>query len=344
MADVYLHGHHASVLASHGARTAADSAAYLLPRLRDGMRVLDVGCGPGTITLDLAEAVAPTGAVTGIENVEGPLEHARATPPHAVTSAREFDPRPTSGSFRMPDDSFDVVHAHQVLQHLTDPVGALREMARVRVPAVWSPCATSTTPSMVWHPASEGMTRWLEVYRRLARLNHAEPDAGRHLVAWAHAAGLTRLEPSASLWTYATPEQCAWWGRHLGPPRARVDLRDAGARARARDARRPGGHQRRLAGVVDAPRRVVRDDPRRGDRPRLTPVRSVRSVAAWRRVAGPVASGRETVREVRREFARVAPCRAPPAPSPWSPTPPRRRRASRPSWSVSRRRSASSRA
>jgi hypothetical protein len=65
---------------------------------------------------------------------------------------------------------------------------------------------------MVWHLASAGMTRWLEVYRRLARLNHAEPDAGRHLVAWAHAAGLERLAPSASLWTYATAAQCAWWG------------------------------------------------------------------------------------------------------------------------------------
>ena len=77
MADVYLHGHHPSVLASHGARTAADSAAYLLPHLHDGLQVLDVGCGPGTITLDLAAAVGPSGVVVGVENVEGPLAHAR---------------------------------------------------------------------------------------------------------------------------------------------------------------------------------------------------------------------------------------------------------------------------
>lgn len=211
MGDVYLHGHHASVLASHGARTAADSAAYLLPHLRDGLHVLDVGCGPGTITLDLAAAVAPAGRVAGVENVTGPLDQARRN------AARRGDDRTVFAqgdvmSLPYAAGSFDVVHAHQVLQHLTDPVGALREMARVTRPGGILAVRDVDYASMVWHPESEGMTRWLDVYRRLARLNHAEPDAGRHLVAWAHAAGLHDLEPSASLWTYATPEQCAWWG------------------------------------------------------------------------------------------------------------------------------------
>ncbi|WP_020142705.1 methyltransferase domain-containing protein [Terracoccus sp. 273MFTsu3.1] len=211
MADVYLHGHHASVLASHGARTAADSAAYLLPHLHDGLQVLDVGCGPGTITLDLAGAVGPSGVVVGIENVDGPLEQARR---HAAARGDERTRFERADVMALPyaAASFDVVHAHQVLQHLTDPVGALREMARVARPGGIVAVRDVDYASMVWHPASPGMTRWLDLYRHLARLNHAEPDAGRHLVAWAHAAGLTRLTPSASLWTYATPEQCAWWG------------------------------------------------------------------------------------------------------------------------------------
>ena len=62
--DVYTHGHHDSVLRSHRWRTAANSAAYLLAHLRPGMRLLDVGCGPGTLTADLARTVAP-GSVTG---------------------------------------------------------------------------------------------------------------------------------------------------------------------------------------------------------------------------------------------------------------------------------------
>jgi ubiquinone/menaquinone biosynthesis C-methylase UbiE len=210
MDDVYLHGHQPSVIASHGVRTAADSAAYLRPHLRAGASVLDVGCGPGTITLDLAAAVG-AGRVVGIEPVEAPLALARRN------AAARGDARTAflrADVYELPWDTgtFDVVHAHQVLQHLTDPVAALREMARVTRSGGFVAVRDVDYASMVWHPASEGMTAWLDLYRRLARANHAEPDAGRHLLAWAHEAGLDDLVPSASLWTYATPEQTAWWG------------------------------------------------------------------------------------------------------------------------------------
>src|SRR5580765_1807607 len=73
----YTHGHHPSVVVAHATRTAANSAAYLLPYLTPGMTVLDIGCGPGSITLDLASAVAP-GEVVGIEPGPDVLEVARA--------------------------------------------------------------------------------------------------------------------------------------------------------------------------------------------------------------------------------------------------------------------------
>ena len=62
----YTHGHHESVLRSHTWRTAENSSAYLLPHLRAGQSLLDVGCGPGTITADLALLVAP-GEVVGLD-------------------------------------------------------------------------------------------------------------------------------------------------------------------------------------------------------------------------------------------------------------------------------------
>lgn len=73
----YTHGHGAAVLASHSRRTAQDSAGYLLPHLHRGMDLLDVGCGPASVTADLAELVAP-GRVVGLDASPAVLDIARA--------------------------------------------------------------------------------------------------------------------------------------------------------------------------------------------------------------------------------------------------------------------------
>src|ERR1700688_875466 len=75
--DTYLHGHHDSVLRSHRWRTAENSAGYLLARLPASARVLDVGCGPGTITVDLAARV-PEGEVVAIDAAADAVALARA--------------------------------------------------------------------------------------------------------------------------------------------------------------------------------------------------------------------------------------------------------------------------
>ena len=61
--DVYTHGHHESVVRAHASRTAGNSAAFVIPHLTAGTSVLDVGCGPGSITCDFAELVAPAKVV-----------------------------------------------------------------------------------------------------------------------------------------------------------------------------------------------------------------------------------------------------------------------------------------
>lgn len=208
------------MLASHGRRTAANSAGYLLPVLASGMSLLDVGCGPGTVTLDLAEHVAP-GRVVGVENVDEPLAAARAEAERRGDTTTLFR---RGDVYELPfaDDSFDVVHAHQVLQHLTDPAAALREMARVCKPGGWLAARDADYAAMAWYPEVPALDRWRALYRAVARANGAEPDAARHFRAWARAAGLEEVRFTCSAWNYADPETCAWWGesqavRYSGP-------------------------------------------------------------------------------------------------------------------------------
>ncbi|WP_181764704.1 class I SAM-dependent methyltransferase [Streptomyces albidus (ex Kaewkla and Franco 2022)] len=205
----YTHGHHAAVLRSHTWRTAENSAGYLLGALEPEMRVLDIGCGPGTITADLA-ALVPEGHVTGLDAASGVLEQARATAGERGLDNVTF----TTGDVHAldhADDSFDVVHAHQVLQHVGDPVQALREMRRVCRPGGIVAARDSDYGAMFWYPHSDGLTEWQDLYRRVARGNGGEPDAGRQLHAWARQSGLTEVTASSSTWCFATPGEREWW-------------------------------------------------------------------------------------------------------------------------------------
>jgi SAM-dependent methyltransferase len=208
MQPIYTHGHHETVLRSHRSRTAENSAAYLLPHLRPGLSLLDVGCGPGTITADLAERVAP-GPVTAIERVPDPLAGARSFAEERNVTNIRFE---IADVHALPyaDNSFDVVHAHQVLQHVHDPVGALREMRRVSRGLV--AVRDSDYQAFTWYPLSPGLTEWVDLYRKVARHNGGEPDAGRRLLSWAREAGFTDVTAGASTWCYATPETREWWG------------------------------------------------------------------------------------------------------------------------------------
>lgn len=205
----YTHGHHESVLRSHRQRTVENSAAYLADRLESGRSVLDIGCGPGTITIDLARRVAP-GRVVGIDSVEAIVDQARADIPDDVPNLT-FDVDDVY-ALNFDDGTFDIVHAHQVLQHLTDPIAALREMGRVCRSGGIIAVRDADYQAMTWYPADDRLDRWLSVYRAVALADGGQPDAGRYLLAWAHEAGFTQLTASASAWCFSTPEEREWWG------------------------------------------------------------------------------------------------------------------------------------
>ncbi len=206
----YTHGHHESVLRSHRWRTAANSAAYLLPYLRPGQDLLDIGCGPGTLTCDLAGSVSP-GRVVGIDASSDVIDEARRVAAGVGLSSAAFE---VADLFALPfaDDSFDVVHAHQVLQHVGDPVAALREMGRVCRPGGHVACRDSDYPAMTFTPGDPDLDRALAAYGTLTRVNGANWDAGRLLLGWTRAAGFSEIAASASAWCFATPEERTWWG------------------------------------------------------------------------------------------------------------------------------------
>jgi ubiquinone/menaquinone biosynthesis C-methylase UbiE len=201
----YTHGHHESVLRSHRWRTVENSAAYLIPHLRQGLSLLDVGCGPGTITADLAGRLAP-GRVCGIDPSADVV--AAAEREHAGIEFATGDVY----TMAFDDASWDIVHAHQVLQHLPDPVTALKEMRRVVRPGGIVAARDSDYAAFTWHPADDRLAGWLALYHDIARSNGGEPDAGRYLLSWAKQAGFTRVDASASAWCFATPEERGWWG------------------------------------------------------------------------------------------------------------------------------------
>jgi SAM-dependent methyltransferase len=217
---MYTHGHHESVLRSQRYRTVENSAAYLAGLLRPGLSLLDIGCGPGTITVGLAARVAP-GRVTAIDLSAAALAEAVRTQAMQTQEGQAAgDSSLGNVSFAVADthalgyadDTFDVVHAHQVLQHVADPVLALREMRRVCKPGGIVAARDADYAAMTWYPAVPAIADWLALYRRIARANGGEPDAGRRLLSWARAAGFSEVTPAASAWCHATPEDRAWWG------------------------------------------------------------------------------------------------------------------------------------
>ena len=208
--NVYTHGHHESVLRSHKWRTVENSAKFLLPYLRDGVKLLDAGCGPGNITAEIAQLITG-GKVVGIDSSSEIIKEASRNYAVQCKDNLEFQ---VGDIYRLPfpDESFDVVYIHQVLQHLADPVEALKELRRVLKVGGILASREADNGAFTWYPELPELDRWRELYRDVTQHNKAESNGGRFLKAWILNAKFSLISIECDTWIFSSEKDRIWWG------------------------------------------------------------------------------------------------------------------------------------
>ena len=212
----YTTGYSTAAVERYTRRTADQDASFFIPHLNHGMSLLDCGCGPGTITVGLAAVVSP-GQVVGIDIEDSQIERAQAhAAQQGITNVR-FE---VGNIYKLPfpDDSFDAVLAHAVLNYLSEPLRALQEMYRVLRPGGIAGVRASDIGGDIFEPNDDPIIgRSREFAARLIQQNGGNPHTGRRLRGLLGAAGFQRVQAWASYDCFGTPELVRYWGeRQVG--------------------------------------------------------------------------------------------------------------------------------
>lgn len=206
----YSHGHHASVVKSHARRTAENSASFLLPHIQPHHQILDIGCGPGSITIGFAK-LASKGKVIGGDMSQEVIQQAQSLAQEQNIQNVSFQ-RFDANALPFPDGSFDITFCHQVLQHVGDPTGVLKEMRRVTKAGGIVAAREADYKGFVWYPEPPVLDQWGALYQKIAKANGAEPNAGRYLLHWAMQAGFKAEDTTFTwdVWNYQRDEAQAF--------------------------------------------------------------------------------------------------------------------------------------
>ena len=190
----------------HMIRTADEQAGFLLPHLEPGMSVMDCGCGPGTITVGLAKIVAP-GKVVAFDVVEEQVRIARNHAEEAGVANVEFRVADIY-EIPFPNDTFDAVYVNAVLEHLNQPMEALKEVRRVLKPSGVVGVRDVDHGGDVVAPKEGHYVTLLDIYVEVWKSPHmgGDPMMGRHLRSFLRRAGFTDVEATASYDVYGNPD------------------------------------------------------------------------------------------------------------------------------------------
>ena len=213
--EEYVHGYTDEHRAFLSMRTAAREAAFFLPFLKPGMRLIDCGCGMGALTTSLAERLAP-GEVIGIDREESQVQAARAWAAERGVSNVRFE----VGSIYeipYPDASFDAAFAYTVLEHTREPLQAIREMRRVLKPGGVIGLCDPDYEGQLFAPESPAFGELLQIIRRFSE-EHASPYYARHQRGYLLDAGFSPTEGFAQAAGGGSPQMSPFMFRNIIQP------------------------------------------------------------------------------------------------------------------------------
>jgi ubiquinone/menaquinone biosynthesis C-methylase UbiE len=199
----YTPGVGATAVGFMAERTVHSHAGFVLGDLEPGMSVVDVGCGPGTITVGLATAVAP-GSVLGVDRNGEQLAGARARAAQlGLTNVRFAE----GSCYQLPldDNSVDLAFSHALLEHLSEPVRALAEMRRALRSGGLAAVCSPDWGGFILSPPTAAVEHAVRAYTALMEHNGGDPLAGRRLCTHLATAGFDEVRTFARYEQYADP-------------------------------------------------------------------------------------------------------------------------------------------
>lgn len=177
------------IIKIYGERNVKTSCQYFIQYVTETSDILDVGCGPGGITADLAN-IAVKGQTIGVDSSEGVLEHAKAAFPDVPNL--KFQVADATDLKDFADNSFDIIHCHQVLLHNPSPgpVKILKEFYRVCKPGGFIAVRnTSTSIVLSLKPDLPGIRAYWAKALAFVPTFGGHIQAGRDSEGWAREAG-----------------------------------------------------------------------------------------------------------------------------------------------------------
>lgn len=207
MAENYTPGYSSNATNFMAHRTVESHGAFFIPHLYSGMRLLDCGCGPGTISLGLARIISP-GTVTGIDREISQISIAIANAQKQDITNADFIPG-SIYNLPFPDRSFDAVFSHALFEHLAEPLKALSEIKRVLKPGGKVGIRSPDWGGFLIAPETPQVKKAIAFYQFLQQQNGGNIYVGRELKSLLRKAGFSDLKFSASYQCYESLDRIA---------------------------------------------------------------------------------------------------------------------------------------